>query len=207
MKNGMLSMTIVCVLMSMFTGCMSLGAAKSSQTRFFLLVSKPDSMVSNASVFGLADTAVGIGPVTIPDYLDRPQLITRLEGSELRVNEFRQWAEPLRDNITRVLEENLAALTGANQVHAIPLHRSAEIDLQVVLDILQFDGAANGQVTLKAVWRIIDPEGYKTLKVKRSTFQYPSNGSRTADVVEAMSAALFELSQEIAGGLDDLAQR
>jgi uncharacterized lipoprotein YmbA len=53
---------------------------------------------------------IGIGPVTLPKYLDRPQIVTFTSPYALNVVEFDRWAEPLESTFVRVLAENLALL-------------------------------------------------------------------------------------------------
>ena len=53
---------------------------------------------------------IGVGPITVPKYLDRPQIVTRSGRNQLALGEFDRWAEPLQDNVLRVLAENLAFL-------------------------------------------------------------------------------------------------
>jgi len=152
---------------------------------------------------GPADTILGVGPVTIPLYLDRPQLVSRLKGSELRIDDFRLWAEPLKTNILRVIQENLAGLTEAKQVYSYPQRTFVTVDYQITLDVLRFDADVDGKVTLKSVWRIIEPDGHKPVVEMRSTIVQPSSGTAIADVVDAMSMALAELSKEISRVLVD----
>jgi uncharacterized lipoprotein YmbA len=92
---------ICCWLIS---ACVNLGPSTSSATRYYLLESRIDESMQTQAEIGLEDIVVGIRPVGIPAYLDRPQLVTRLDGNELRVEEFSQWAEPLIDSISRVIE-------------------------------------------------------------------------------------------------------
>lgn len=188
-----------------FTACMNLGT--SASTRFYLLESEPTAMASSEQGGGFADTSLGIGPVTIPSYLDRPQLVTRLGANELRIDEFRQWAEPLRVNILRVIEENVAMLTGAKHIHAVPKRRSAVVDYQISLDVLRFDADTAGIVTLKSVWRIVSPVGHQQLMERRATIVKPSGSTNTIDVVDAMNKALAALSQEMVNALAEAAGR
>lgn len=195
MKMRMLPLLIVAASLVLFTACLNLGT--STSTRFYQLESKPGAIESTGYREDLADTSLGVGPVTIPSYLDRPHLVSRLSGNELRVDEFRQWAEPLKANISRVIEENLSVLTNARHIHSYPKKRSTVVDYQISVDILRFDADTSGSVTLKSVWRIIDPDDKQQLVEKRTTIVQASNSTDTADVVDAMSRALAELSREM----------
>ncbi len=202
MKMRMVPLLIIAATCVVFTACLNLGT--STSTRFFLLESKPGAIESTDPGEDLTDTSLGVGPVTIPSYLDRPHLVSRLSGNELRVDDFHQWAEPLKANISRVIAENLSVLTNARHIHSYPKRRSTVVDYQISVDILRFDADASGSVTLKSVWRIIDPDDKQQLVGKRTTIIQASGSTDTVDVIDAMSIALASLSQEMAQVLVEL---
>jgi len=200
-KNTSMMLILGGFVLVTVTACMHLGT--STSTRFYLLEAMGAAEVISSGKLETAQVSIGVGPVTIPAYLDRPQMVTRVDGNELLVNDFHQWAEPLEANITRVMAENLALSVGVQNVHPHPWARTAAIDLKAAMDVLQFDADADGQVTLSVIWRIVDPETHRQLIEKRATITPPSNGTDAAHVVEAMSAALYSLSQEITAVLRD----
>src|SRR4051812_18801060 len=55
-------------------------------------------------------SSVAIGVVTVPDALDRPQIVTRTGANQVTINEFERWAGPLKSEIARTLAENLTKL-------------------------------------------------------------------------------------------------
>lgn len=198
--RSVLLVTVVLALL-VLTACINLGT--STATRFYLLESKAEPVMATKSQSRLSNLSLVIGPVTIAAYLDRPQLVFRINGNELHVDEFHQWAEPLKANISRVIRENLSVLTHAGHVHSHLHRQSVAIDYQITLDVLQFDPNEAGSVTLKSVWRIIKPGSHQRLMEKRSTIVQPFNGTTSADVVVAMSMALAELSRQMADTLVD----
>ena len=54
------------------------------------------------------DYGVAIGPVYVPDSVDRPQFVLRTPGAEVRIAEQVRWAEPLKEGIARAVATNLA---------------------------------------------------------------------------------------------------
>lgn len=189
---------ILILTLALLTACMNLGTSTSATTRFYLLKSIPNASVASTDKIGTSPISIGVGPVRIPSYLDRPQIVTRVGDHELFVDDFHQWAEPLKTNISRVLREDLAVSTGAEHTFAFPWKQSIAIDFQISLDILQFDGDATGRVILKAVWCVFDPDGQHLLMDRQSTIEQASAGTGAENVVEAMSMALADLSREIA---------
>src|SRR5262245_27955865 len=124
-------------MMPLVAGFLGLGACTSSPARFYLLTTQAVSEtplppeVSHGPV-------IGVGPITLPKYLDRPQIVTRVDHNQLALSEFERWAEPLQDNITRVLGEYLALLVPTDQALLRPWPPSAALDYQVTMDVLQF---------------------------------------------------------------------
>jgi uncharacterized lipoprotein YmbA len=78
--------------------------------RFYVL-SAPSGVATAAPVAATErGLTTGIGPDTLPRYLDRPQIGTSTSRSALNVAEFDRWAELLEPNYVRVLAEDLAPL-------------------------------------------------------------------------------------------------
>jgi uncharacterized lipoprotein YmbA len=154
----------------------------------------------------LAGNAIGIGPVAIPRYIDRPQILTRINGQELLSDEFNQWAEPLKVSIPRIMAENLASLGGGGHIRIFPWNQSARINIQVSVDIHRFESDENGQITLKATWHIVDATDRQPLRERLSIIEKASAGTNIGGKVETMSLALADLSLEIGENLAQLIQ-
>lgn len=173
-----------------------IGGRASPATRHYVL-----SPVIEAPSGGTASPAavlvVGVGPVNLPAYLDRPQMVIRRAPDVIEIREFDQWGEPLRDAITRVVAVNLARLLPESRVVTFPWRSTEDIRYQVVLDIVQMDGPAGGSVALDARWRVLDRAGSEVV-ARVSRLSEPAGAGTTA---AAMSRALGALSHDIARDL------
>ena len=78
-------------LMTMLIG---LGACTSTQSRFYTLNSLSASGIVPAAA-AAQGPVIGVGAVTFPKDLDRPQIVTRASRNQLTLGEFDRWAEPL----------------------------------------------------------------------------------------------------------------
>ena len=79
------------------------------------------SETANTELSGLdRGLAVGVGPVNVAPYLDRPQIVVRGQGHTLRLSEFNRWVEPLTDSISRVIIINLSNRLESTRVYKIP---------------------------------------------------------------------------------------
>ena len=186
-----------CVLISVivFGTAACIGGA-SPATHHYVLSTVVD-VPSGASATPSTPLVVGIGPVRVPAYLDRPQMVIRRAPDVIEISEFDQWGEPLRDGITRVVAVNLARLLPDSRVVTFPWRSTDDIRYQIVLDIGQMDGPAGGSVALDARWRVLDRSGSE-IAARISRLSEPARGGTTA---AAMSRALGALSHDIARDL------
>src|SRR5215831_15662599 len=103
---------------------------------------------------GTHDVALGVGPVELPQYVNRPEIVTGRDSPVLQSAAVAEWAEPLRDGFTRVLAENLSLLLATDRVVMFPW-QSGIPEYQVVVNVLQFLGQPGGDVTLVAFWSLL----------------------------------------------------
>ncbi|MBI4881226.1 MAG: membrane integrity-associated transporter subunit PqiC [Planctomycetes bacterium] len=151
--------------------------------------------------------ALGIGPVTLPAYLDRPEIVTSGGGLRLLSADSERWAESLAENATCVLAENLSLLLGTDRVTRYPWKRGSDVDYQVVVDVVRFHGELGGACVLTARSSIRDSAGALLAPPRRSTFSEQAAGPSHADMVAAMNRALEALCREIAASVAELAAR
>ena len=130
----------------LFVGCRS----TPPPTAFYTLTAVTKAETTGQTPAPKGDLAVGIGPVQLPGYLDRPQIITRTAPDRLTLSEFNRWGGSLRQDFPRVLAENVAALLGTDRVLAHPWGDRLDPAYRVALDVQQFDGDFGGAVVLKA---------------------------------------------------------
>lgn len=166
-------------------------------TRFYVLT---PTAAGDRTTAAEGSRCVGVGPVTLPRLLDRPEIITRRNESEVARAEFDQWADPLEDAIPQILVENLSALLGGDHIEARPWTDAGHCHFEVAVEVIRFDGALGDAVVLDTRWRLVGEDG-RELVVKRSVLTQATHGSSYRDLVATMSGALHMLSQEIASAV------
>jgi uncharacterized protein len=194
-RRGLLPLVLVTGLMT--AGCLG-GTAP---TRFYVLAA-----VDGPAVSGDRAPSVGVGPVSLAGYLDRPQIVTRPAADKIDLAEFDQWGEPLRDAIARVLAEDLSRQLPAAKISVFPWRGLEAVRYQVVVDVTRFDGPAGGDTALDARWRILDAASGKEAVAKTTRLAEPAGGPGYSMAVSAMSRALGILSRDIAQALVALPQ-
>jgi uncharacterized protein len=177
------------------------GCASTQPSRFYLLTALPRLEATPQATPGARGPAIGVGPIVLPRYLDRPQIVTQASNYEVSVAEFERWAEPLEVNFTRVFAENMASSIPTDRLAMYPWPRSIPIDYQVTLEVVDFLGRLGGESTLTARWTLFRGEGQEVLARRKSVFSAPVGGGRYESLVAAMSQTLVDLSREIAAAI------
>ena len=172
--------------------------AKGPSPDFYVLHARPsDSLVGVER-----GIAVGVGPIELPEHLNRSQIVTRDTDFRLELSESHQWAEPLKDSVSRVIAVNLSNMLESNRVYVIPRRQKVSLDFQVSIDVARFDGELGEAAVLGARWTLYgkntrDPLLSKVTIVSEAT----DDGSYNA-LVAASSRVLEILSQEIAEAIN-----
>ena len=169
---------------------------KSPQVIYYHLSSPPTSSKKQIVKTG-EGLAIGVGPVSFPEVLDRPQIVTRTDLNRYRIDEFHRWGGSLRNEFTMVLAENLALDLDTENVEIFPWEKHFLARYRIVLNVQSFDGRLGESALLEARWTITDGEGKKTLRVGKSSIEKTVADSYPA-LVQGLDQALKELSKEIA---------
>ena len=179
------------------SGCMSFSPMP-DPSRVFTLTPLPQSEEPRArdakSTKGLL---VGVGPIRFPAYLDQEQMVTRISQNRLDISENDRWAEPLEENFTRVLSQNLGMLLQGVKIIRYPWQTSQRPTCRIEMEVLQFEPIAGQRVELLARWAVIDSRNKVTLVLKESRVARQTNGKSTERSVAALSETVADLSREI----------
>lgn len=143
--------------------------------------------------------AVAVGAVTVPELVDRPQIVSRAGANQVNINEFARWAEPLKSQIPRVVAADLAQMLNSPRVSAYPIAGDAAA-YRVRIDIQRFDATLGDAVTVDALWSV-SPPGKSSPLTGRSTVREPFSSADYDALVAAYSRALATVSRDIAAGI------
>jgi uncharacterized lipoprotein YmbA len=183
-----------------------------SPTRFYVL-----STIADKPTEAPANVAVGVGPINLPQYLDRPQIVTRLSSNQLAVGDFDQWGGQLDDNVARTLAGNLSILLQTDRVQLFPWKDDDSLDYAVTVDVINFEQDVDGSSLLDVYWSLVESKTGR-VKLRRHATYRESGGAPITDtqahgqtailsasakrpydsVVAAMSRNLGALSRDIA---------
>jgi len=185
------------VVLFMLAGCGS-----TPPTAFYTL-SPLSASSQTAQAHASDDSAIGVGPITIPEFLDRPQIVTRTSANRLDVDEFHRWGGSLQEDFARVLVENLSRLLATNRITVYPAPEPLDLRYRIAIDVQQFDGRLSEGVTLNAVWTLLDERTGKPLRTQRFESLAPATSADYEALAAAHSAALATFSRELADALQN----
>jgi uncharacterized lipoprotein YmbA len=173
-------------------------ATTSPPMRFYLL-----SPIEDAAPTGVmpGDSLVVVGPLQLPGYLDRREVVVRQPDGRFSLRELDRWGEPLDELLANTVTANLVRLTGSPRVAAFPLPGRASADLRIVGRVLRFDADASGLAMLELQWSILDARGEPRVPVRIDAYRAQAAGTDTAALVAALSDVLAQFSRQLAGEL------
>ncbi len=192
-KNGLLALLCCALLLA--------SCARTASVRYYQLTAQEVAATApSPSRIEATKTVIGIGPVRLPEYLDRPQIVTRQTANRLELADSHRWAEPLSENIPRVLGENLSALLGAGHILFLP-SASRPADYQLLVEVLHFENESDRAANLVVRWSVKGQDGKFVLPERRSSYRIPAASHDLEGQVAALNQALGSLCREIAEAL------
>jgi uncharacterized protein len=193
-------------VVTLVASLLGLGACASTPSRFYML--NPLSPAEGMSPASQAEQGpvIGVGPITFPKYLERPQIVSRASRHQLALGEFDRWAEPLQENFSHVLAENLSLLIPTDHLFLQEWPRSATLDYQVRVEVRHFDGWLGGESVLIARWSLLDRAAHELVS-RKVHLSAPAGGHDYEAIVVAMNQMLEALSRDIATAIQRLPPR
>jgi len=176
-----------CALVMALCGC-----ASSPPSQFYTL----SAAAREVTPLARSEYAVVVGPATVPESVDRPQLVLRLSENRVTILEQARWAEPLASAIPEVIAGELARLLNSSRVMAYPQNPEG-FDYQVLLQVLRFDSTLDDAATLEVVWTLRPSHGGEPA-FGRMLVHERVDGAGYEALVAAHSRALRAVSAEIA---------
>ena len=140
----MIRLSLVYLFFAVFLtqGCSSGGV----NTRFYVLDPLDSHKVLAEEEVKKNGPSIEIVSVSIPQYLERPQIVTRNNKNELYLAEFHQWGGNLRQNMIRVLAKNLSQLLCTSDVSISRRDPRSPADFRIQAEVLKFEKDPDGKV-------------------------------------------------------------
>lgn len=141
--------------------------------------------------------SIAVGPVSVPAAVDRPQIVVSTGANQVRLEEFNRWASPLKDEISRVVAENLVLMLGTGQVIQSPPTLSGGAAYRASIEVQRFDSVPGELARLDAVWTLRRTKDDKST-TGRTSVQEKVQQQGYDKLAAAHSRLAARLSQDIA---------
>ena len=190
-----INFSILLLLLNLI-GCSGLQPVKDTAKHHIL-----DPLVTDRKLKA-STPVIAIKKPAIPSYLNRQQLVNRVEGN-LIISQFDLWAEPLEESIARVIASNLSRLTGSLSIQTVEDFTTLNYTKLVEIRIDQFEQDTNGIMLFQGTWKLQSVAG-KESENHFFRFNVPitiTKNSMTGHV-QAMNQAIELLSKKIAANLE-----
>jgi uncharacterized lipoprotein YmbA len=194
----LLALPLLAALLLALAGCIG---GTTPPSNFYLL--EPIKTLQGGRPAEPSRRSIALAPVRIPQYLDRPQMVTATAPNAFALSELNRWAERLDDGIARVLALNLSLLVPTDQVSLNASGRNPPDTLRVAVTILEFHVDPQGQAGLTAQWTV--SRGGDTLMVRQSIYREPASATDYRVMAGALNECLNRLSRDMAEALRPLA--
>ena len=149
--------------------------------------------------------SVFVGPVSVPDAVDRSQMVLRTGANQVDVSDDDRWAEPLRSAIPRVIAETLSRELGSSRILASRMTAGTPVDYRVAIEVQRFDSSLDEGATIDALWTISTPSGPS--RNGRSTVHEPAASHDPAGIAAAHAKALARIAGDIAQAIRSMGAR
>ena len=170
------------------------GCAGSQKSSYFTLY--PMTWLTPKYVSEDSGISIGIGPVSISEYLNRSQIVSRASRYEIEISDLNLWAERLDTTIPKIVSENISKILSTDRVYIYPWTQTAP-DYQVKIDIIQFDGSIPGNVVLFSRWSLLKNGKETDIINQQYNTRKPIAGQGYEGMVSTMSLVLYDLSHHI----------
>ena len=185
----------------LFAALLVLAACSSSPEIRYYTLSAESTPSGAAAIARPAHAPYAIDAVSIPDLLDRPQIVLRTSTNSVEMLEYDRWAAPLPDQIERVLAADLSARLGPGAVIDPGLPTNSQAKRRITVSILGFDPSKSGESSIEASWVISDAKSGSPVasgRVFRTRHIATTKGPDVMDIVGTMSSLVTQTATDIA---------
>lgn len=174
------------------------GCGSTPQTHFYTLQA-PLPADAGSSLAAATQPGIVLGPVTLPEMVDRPQLVVRTANNGVGISDLHRWAESLKRDVAHVLAAGLSRELGNPRVTVHGQDGAVDPDIRIAVDILRFESEPGVGVTIEALWTA-HRKGVKPVS-GRSVVRESVAGSGYDLLVAAHGRALEKVARDIAAAI------
>ncbi len=177
---------------------LSVGCASTTPVKFYTLSPMPQTGEAKVGKETPGQhLVIGVGPVHLPQYLTRKEIVTRTDANKIDLAEHDLWGGSLQDDFARTLMENLSFLLADDPITLHTWPSGSRGDYRLAVDVIRFDGSRGGEVVLLTKWVIRNGKDNKEVRSRNYRIRETVNEQGYEGMIAGMSRAVGRLSREI----------
>jgi uncharacterized lipoprotein YmbA len=197
--NSITIIFVTIILSIVVSSCSIIGTTRPAQFYILDAVATQNSNQAN-------NLHLGVGPILIPGYINRPQMATKSESAELTYAEFSRWAEPMDEMFTRTLTQNITINTGSNSIISYPWSSSANLNNELTAKIIKFENNTSGDALLIVQWQLLINNDAQQASSIYSEFRASANSARQPDRVSALNDTIKQFADEVVSRIQSFSE-
>lgn len=185
--------SLVLILLLLCTSCIQIGDTP-PPINYYLLESLTELPIKSSE----NSSNIHMQLKGFPEYLDRFQIVTYNGNNGITFKDNERWAEPVQDNLMRVVREDLAKLLPGSVISIGPWESSSNKAVKVELLFNHFSGQLGKHTKIDIRWAIVKGSG----ESKQGSFndQQPI-GDKYQDLIIGLNNGINHFSMELATNL------
>jgi uncharacterized lipoprotein YmbA len=180
-------------------------AGKSAPTQFYMLGPVVSDEVKHHPANSTSTVYISLDTVEIPEYLNRPQLVTHVDRAEYQIDEFHRWMEPLQDNLTRMIANHLSVLLNPKGIDILYTARPVKTEYTIFVQVLRMEGKLGQGTFLDARWSFFDQQDETPVLTKRFVRKRElSSDDKYQGLLQAQNRSIESLCRAMADGINQI---
>ncbi|MBC7905133.1 MAG: membrane integrity-associated transporter subunit PqiC [Rhodospirillaceae bacterium] len=171
------------------------GCGQLADPNLYVIVPAADAVERTESG---AEPLVAVARVSLPEYLDRSQLVSRSGANALVLDDDNRWGEPLADSVPRVLSENLSRYLPGGRVVTPEEARGQKVPYEYVVALDAYEPDGQGNAVMRGHWLLRDTRKGNVMAEGMIDERRPMASTKAPDAVAALNENLSEASRQIA---------
>lgn len=153
----------------------------------------------NMAQVGRVKGVIVVGPITINEDIDRPQLMIRRSDTRVEIKENDLWASTLEQEIQKLTIAALGKLLVNDKLVPFPWTGSEQAAYRVSLEVLDMSAMPGNEATLSVSWSIYNEEGRDLVKLPADHYRAPVSAAANLDeIVKIYQGLLLRASRDLA---------
>jgi uncharacterized lipoprotein YmbA len=190
---------ILLTIILLFSGC-TLFKSTPDRTRLFDIGFRAEKSVASS----IDSAKIRLVLNHFPEYLDGPQIITKIGEHELKNNPRYRWATPLSENLLHIVRLSIQQNFPRIRIYEFPKDVSYKIDFTLRLDIDMLEiHEMTQEITFTGTWTFLN-EKHEWVNHSRFEFheQFSDELDRYAEIVAKIEQVMLKLGQALVGQID-----